>query len=347
MADVKCAICGTSLQLDGKGAILPCSRCNSAHQATDTSKATTRGQNIGTQPNLLLAVAFALITTIAFYGAGPLTLLRETSVYGLFCGHGWVPYVSSLLFSVALWILLLKIPLINREWAAFRLQLLPEDRQAFLDQSLVDKVLDRINRLSNRQRRLLLVNRIRQSLVRLSQLGTSEGLDDVLKNRGDIDAGIVESSYAAPRFIIWAIPVLGFVGTVLGISKGVSAFSSLIQNASDLEGLRESLKGVTYGLGQAFETTMVALCMSLILMLIMSLLQKREDQLLAAVEEYCMEHLLHKVRSDGNGVTAQITEVLSSLLSAVQRLEKAIAVNHLEVSDMQELASITPVTGSK
>ncbi len=324
MAQVKCAVCGTAIALDAQGAAPPCPACNGRLQSGAQRKITGRGQSIGTQANMSLAIVLAAVTTAAFYFAGPLTLLRETSVYGLFCGHGWVPYVASFLFGVALWILLLKFPLISREWAAFNLQLLPEDRQAFLDQALVNKVLDRIERLSDRQRRLFLVNRIRQSLVRLSQLGTSEGLDDVLKNRGDVDAGIVDSSYAAPRFIIWAIPVLGFVGTVLGISKGVSAFSTLIQNASDLEGLRESLKGVTYGLGQAFETTMIALCMSLILMMIMSLLQKQEDRLLTAVEEYCMEHLLHKVRGDVNSVNAELTEVLSRLVSAVQRLEEVV-----------------------
>ena len=232
MSEVKCAVCGTLIPLDANGAVPPCPGCKGHPRGGGDRKVIARGESIGTQANLLLAVGLAAVTTVGFYSAGPLTLLRETSVYGLFCGHGWVPYVASFLFSVALWILLLKFPLISREWEAFNLQLLPEDRQAFLDDALVGKVLDRINRLSERQRRLFLVNRIRQSLVRLSQLGSSEGLDDVLKIRGDVDLGIVDSSYAAPRFIIWAIPVLGFVGTVLGISKGVSAFSSLIQNAS-------------------------------------------------------------------------------------------------------------------
>ena len=130
----------------------------------------------------------------------------------------------------------------------------------------------------------------------------------------------MDSSYAAPKFIIWAIPVLGFVGTVLGISNGVQAFSSLIQNASDLEGLRESLKGVTYGLGQAFETTMIALCMSLLLMLIMSWLQRSEDRLLAAIDDYCMEHLLHKVSmSVAVAPNRELLEVVQALRDLTQQ----------------------------
>jgi biopolymer transport protein ExbB/TolQ len=151
----------------------------------------------------------------------------------------------------------------------------------------------------------------------LNQLGTAEKLDDLLRYRGETDELAMESSYAAPKFIIWAIPVLGFVGTVLGISNGVQAFSSLIQNASDIEGLRESLKGVTYGLGQAFETTMIALCMSLFLMLIMSWIQRREDQLLASIDEYCMENLLHKISVPSSG-----TPAASDMASLVQALHE-------------------------
>ena len=190
---------------------------------------------------------------------------------------------------------MLKLPLLRRQQAAFDLKLLPEAMEDRIDLADVQPILERIRRLTRRQRSLLLVTRVRQALLRLNQLGTAEKLDDLLRYRADVDEAAMESSYASPKFIIWAIPVLGFVGTVLGISNGVQAFSSLIQNASDLEGLRESLKGVTYGLGQAFETTMIALCMSLCLMLLMSWIQRREDDLLAAVDGYCMEHLLQKV----------------------------------------------------
>jgi biopolymer transport protein ExbB/TolQ len=192
--------------------------------------------------------------------------------------------------------MLLKIPLIERQRSAFELKLLPETSDGFIKLDDAQRILGRISRLTRKQRSLLLVTRIRQALLRLDQLGTAEKLDDLLRYRAESDANAMESSYAAPKFIIWAIPVLGFVGTVLGISNGVQAFSSLIQNASDLDGLRESLKGVTYGLGQAFETTMIALCMSLCLMLVLSWLQRREDRMLAAIDDYCIEHLLQKVK---------------------------------------------------
>jgi biopolymer transport protein ExbB/TolQ len=262
-----------------------------------------------------------------------LLLLRDTSINHLFCGHGWVPYALVLLFFVAGWTLLLKLPLIGRESRAFALNLLPEDPDGLIDAGSGRQILGRISRLTRRQRSLMLVGRIRQGLLRLDQLGTAEKLDDLLRYRAEADGQTIDSSYAMPKFIIWAIPVLGFVGTVLGISNGVQAFSTLIQNASDLEGLRESLKGVTYGLGQAFETTMIALCMSLCLMLVMSVIQRREDRLLAALDDYCLEHLLHKIRiiapvpaPSGALATADITALTQAIRDLTERCRELQAV---------------------
>ena len=282
----------------------------------------------GTQPSVVLSCLLALACSTAFYALGPFLLLRDTYFYHLFCGHGWVPYALIFLFCCALWALLLKFPLIHQELGAFDLNLLPEEAEGFIEATTSRQILSRIGRLTANQKSLLLVARVRQGLLRLNQLGTAEKLDDLLRYRAETDANATDSSYSLPRFIIWAIPVLGFVGTVLGISNGVQSFSTLIQNAADLEGLRESLKGVTYGLGQAFETTMIALCMSLFLMLLMSVLQRREDRLLTAVDEYCMEHLLQKAKftasdSGKGGDVAAFTSALRELTECCRLLRSA------------------------
>jgi biopolymer transport protein ExbB/TolQ len=311
MAALNCSMCGEFLSPADKGL---CPRCRE-----EESRPPSLGAS-GLHPSLPLALALAVACASLFYGLGPLLLLRDSYVYHLFCGHGWVPYACIFFFFIALWTLLLKLPLLRKQQTAFGLQLLPETIDARIEPGDTRSMLDRIRRLTRQQRSLLLVSRVRQALMRLNQLGTAEKLDDLLRYRAEADESAMESSYAAPKFIIWAIPVLGFVGTVLGISNGVQAFSSLIQNASDLEGLRESLKGVTYGLGQAFETTMIALCMSLLLMLIMSWLQRSEDRLLAAIDDYCMEHLLHKVSvSVAVAPNQELMEVVHALRDLTQQ----------------------------
>jgi biopolymer transport protein ExbB/TolQ len=286
MSSVTCSICGGALRQGLLGRVGECPQCVEARVRPGGSAGTSS----------LIAAGLTAFFSVGFYALGPYLLLRDTHLYHLFCGHGWVPYALVLMFFCGFSILMLKLPAIRREFSAFDLRLLPEAPDQMIEVADSRQILNRISRLTARQKSFLLVLRVRQSLLRLNQLGTAEKLDDLLRYRADADTAAIDSSYAAPKFIIWAIPVLGFVGTVLGISNGVQAFSTLIQNASDIEGLRESLKGVTYGLGQAFETTMLALCMSLVLMLIMSLIQRREDQLLACLDDYCMENLLQKVR---------------------------------------------------
>jgi len=268
-----------------------------------------------------------MLTSIAFYALGPFLLLRDTYWYHLFCGHGWIPYFLVYLFLCGLWILLLKFPVLHREFSAFDLDLLPFKPDEVIHPKDANHILERIERLKPGQKALLLTVRVRQALLRLNQLGTTERLDDLLRYRGDADAIEIESSYAAPKFIIWAIPVFGFVGTVLGISNGVQAFSTLIQNAADLDGLRQSLKGVTYGLGQAFETTMIALCMSLCLMFFMSFLQRREDYLLACMDNYCVENLLHKVRIPTTSAAQEEFAVLvRDMCKAIESLRGVVTI---------------------
>ena len=66
--------------------------------------------------------------------------------------------------------------------------------------------------------------------------------------------------------MIWAIPILGFIGTVWGISGAVSNFSSAMTSvesaAAVSEALKDNLPLVTADLATAFDTTLLALLLS-------------------------------------------------------------------------------------
>ncbi len=305
MATLLCSTCGNRLTVSPSGTVEFCQNCAARigvpeaapdAVAKGVKRGDTRNAQSYLQPNSLICVALTIVAATVFYGLGPFLLLRNTWLYHLFCGHGWVPYVATVFFFYAFWFLALKIPILRQERSFFALDLLSAEPGVTIDQAASQRILNRMARLTDRQRAGLLVSRIRQGLLRLNQLGTAEKLDDMLRYRAEADAAMLDSGYAAPRFVIWAVPVLGFVGTVLGISSGVQAFSRLLQRATSLHVLRHSLKGVTYGLGQAFQTTMLAMCMSLLLMLIMAIVQRKEDLLMSEIDDYCMDRLLARVR---------------------------------------------------
>ncbi|MGH7169279.1 MAG: hypothetical protein ACRELG_03260, partial [Gemmataceae bacterium] len=79
-----------------------------------------------------------------------------------------------------------------------------------------------LHRLPPRLQNTFLVQRIRAILDFLCQRGSAAELDDQMRSLLDSDAVVLEGSYALTRFITWAIPILGFLGTVLGITDAIS-----------------------------------------------------------------------------------------------------------------------------
>ena len=93
-----------------------------------------------------------------------------------------------------------------------------------------------------------------------------------------------EESYLLPRYISWAVPILGFIGTVLGISLAADGIRRIIASDAGLSSLSSDLGGAIAPLGIAFDTTLIALSLSVVLTLVLSLVQRGEERTLAALE---------------------------------------------------------------
>jgi biopolymer transport protein ExbB/TolQ len=95
---------------------------------------------------------------------------------------------------------------------------------------------------------------------------------------------------------LWAIPVLGFIGTVLGLRQAISALGLTLQAGSDLGGIRQGLQAVTAGLATKFETTLIALICAVIIQLVVAFVQSEESDFLDACNDYCHAHVASKLR---------------------------------------------------
>lgn len=93
-----------------------------------------------------------------------------------------------------------------------------------------------------------------------------------------------ETFYLFPRYINWAMPILGFIGTVLGISLAAGEIGRVV-GSSGL-GVGDSINAALQPLGIAFDTTLVALSLSIFLALAYTLLQRWEEQMFLFVEEF-------------------------------------------------------------
>jgi len=109
-----------------------------------------------------------------------------------------------------------------------------------------------------------------------------------------------ESSYALPRILVWAIPLLGFIGTVLGISQAVNGFNGFLDNTAEVDQIKEGIGTVTSGLAVAFDTTLLALFLSVIVMIPLVMIERMESQLLLATEIYINDHILPRLKEDNS-----------------------------------------------
>lgn len=131
-------------------------------------------------------------------------------------------------------------------------------------------------------------------------------LDDHLRTLSDNDAMAIDSSYTLNRFLIWAMPILGFLGTVLGITDAIA-------NINPEQGGTE---GISAGLTKAFDATALALSLTLVSMFANSLLEKLEQGLLERVDHFVDAELAHRfIRTQSDaGHPATLTPALQLLL---------------------------------
>ena len=116
------------------------------------------------------------------------------------------------------------------------------------------------------------------------------GLQALADDGGRLDESLrllwrrYEESYLVPRYISWAVPILGFIGTVLGISLAADGIRRIISSEAGLAGLSSDLSGAIAPLGIAFDTTLIALSLSVLLTGFLALVQRGEERTLAALE---------------------------------------------------------------
>jgi biopolymer transport protein ExbB/TolQ len=148
--------------------------------------------------------------------------------------------------------------------------------------------------------------RIANILNFVESRGSANELDDQIRTLADNDAMALDGSYELMRFIIWAIPILGFLGTVLGITEAISGISP--------EQLEKGADAVAGGLTKAFDATALALSLTLVAMFFNFLVGRLENGLMQSVDLYADEELAHRFLRTGPEATATPAAGLDQLL---------------------------------
>ena len=266
-------------------------------KAKAPTKSTSGGWSERTDVNPLVSVGIGLGIAVA-----ACVVLFPLKLAGLFIGElfmdrGWVPFALIFLFGWSAAILYLKWKKIKRQKDSMLFDLLPNEISDEISQDSAGRFVDHIGEMPLGPGESFLVNRVLRGLEHFRVRNSNPEVAAVLTSQSDIDANAVQSSYTILNVFIWAIPILGFIGTVIGISAAVSG----IDMSGDIANVKDSLNDVTSGLATAFDTTLIALVMSMFVMFPTSSLQKAEEDMLNSVDEYCNENLLKRLNDGREG----------------------------------------------
>ena len=252
-----------------------------------------------TAPGYTLSLIIALLLTVGFYTAVILVQQKwpQTQWFAaMFLERGPCPYPNMFLFFWALTLLLLKWRKLVFQQRAFSLSIMPQEPEFVLTPATAREVRDRMCLLVDNPHNFVLFNRIDLALANLHNIGHTADVAAILRVQAENDEAQIASSYGVIQGFMWCIPVLGFIGTVLGLSQALGAFTDTLQAGGDLAAIRASLKSVTGGLATGFETTLVALVCAFTLQLIVSVMQTLESQFLDNCNDVCSRQIAGKLR---------------------------------------------------
>jgi biopolymer transport protein ExbB/TolQ len=126
----------------------------------------------------------------------------------------------------------------------------------------------------------------RALLTALQRFGSTRNIQDVaqaIRDACETEAERLDTELSMVRYIVWAIPSIGFIGTVRGISQALGQAHRAVEG---------DIVGVTVSLGVAFNSTFIALIISLFVMFLMHQLQLLQERLVLDTQSYCDVHLL-------------------------------------------------------
>ena len=234
------------------------------------------------------ALLFAVIGVAVLYVAQLFVFPDVDSgmVYRVLWGNAISPVILGI-FLIALFLLLGKRRKLRREKNSSQFFLSQIAPRLIDDSTRVESVTDRAADVHDN----LLVNRWR----RMQAFNAQSTHSDTDQTPSELEMEHLQNSYAVPRFFVWALPIIGFVGTVWGIGQSISFFSDTMSSsqagASVSALLQQNIPLVTKGLSTAFDTTFLALLLSLPATALLVLTERDEREYLLSLDEQ-MRHFL-------------------------------------------------------
>ncbi len=236
-----------------------------------------------------------LAACTAFYAAVFQGLFGSVLVERYFAAHP-VSFFATGMFFVGLAALILKMMNVLGQLAIMRRIGFDAPHGGGVPVERVGELLDELDELSAPVRNSYLGRRLRDGLDVVDRQGHADDLHEELRFLADQDAMRQHDSFALVRIIIWATPMLGFLGTVIGITQALGDLDPTELASS----IQTAMEGLLSGLYVAFDTTALALSLSIVLMFLQFLVDRFETQLLTEVDNRADAELIGRFEIVGS-----------------------------------------------
>lgn len=177
-----------------------------------------------------------------------------------------------------------KLNLIARERKAFKMGFLPTSEKHVFMPADINNLKFKLIEMEKKDK-YILSDLLKKACTKFRTSGSLSELIDIVSIQIEVSQEKAEGDQSIIRYLTWVIPSVGFVGTVLGISQAL-----IVANTGDMD-------KITSLLGVAFDTTLVALVLSIIIMWFVHQLQEETDRFHSDLKEYVIDNLINKIET--------------------------------------------------
>lgn len=195
---------------------------------------------------------------------------------------GYIQGLTYLAFVWAWFEVREKLQVIARERRAFKLNLIPTSEKHVFMPADVNQLKFKLIEFEKKEK-YILSDLLKKACTKFRTSGSLSELIDIVSIQIEVSQEKSEGDQSVIRYLTWVIPSLGFIGTVIGISQ-----SLIYANSGDME-------KITSLLGVAFDTTLVALVLSVFLMWFVHQLQEETDRFHSDLKEFVIDNLINKI----------------------------------------------------
>jgi len=219
----------------------------------------------------------------------------KTSMLYRLLAVGWVPFAVVFCVVVSSVMLAQRLSKVLSSERALKETYLTHTTPLSTDQE-IDETMLMIQDKAKRIKDTTVAKRVVGALARFKHTRSVREAEDQLSVYSEWAYNQMDSGYTILRVIVWATPLLGFLGTVQGVSESVGGLAKVLGgDVEDVSQITTALGKVTAELAFAFDTTFIALVAVIFIMIIMTIVERADGASLDRIEEYIKNQVLQNL----------------------------------------------------